>query len=150
MPQRVPSEQGVAATWRTYAQSRSNELRDRLVEYYLDLGIVQRAAKRMARSLPSQVDPDDLTSAGAFGLLTAVERFDPSRGIKFQTFARQPIRGAMLDYLREIDHLSRIARAQSNKLLGTTERLRMKLGRPPCRTGFRFASSSGAVSRPEL
>jgi len=131
MPRKTLSEQEVAAMWQAYAQNRSNDLRDRLVEHYLDVGIVRRAAKRMARTLPGQVDPDDLLSAAAFGLLSAVERFDPSRGIKFETFARQPIRGAMLDYLREIDHLSRVARSQANKLISTTERLRMRLGRPP-------------------
>jgi RNA polymerase sigma factor for flagellar operon FliA len=121
----------VAAMWRAYAQERSAELRDCLVEFYLDLGLVRAAAKRVARALPQHVDPDELLSAGGFGLLAAVERFDVSRGIKFETFSRQPIRGAMLDYLREIDHLSRAARAQANKLIAATERLRMKLGRPP-------------------
>jgi RNA polymerase sigma factor for flagellar operon FliA len=125
------SEQDLAAMWRGYAQSRSNDLRDRLVEFYLDAGLVRRAARRMARSLPQQVDPDELLSAGGFGLLSAVERFDPSRRIKFETFASQPIRGAMLDYLREIDHLSRVARSHANKLIVATERLKMKLGRPP-------------------
>ena len=129
--EKVLSEQEVAKMWRAYAQNRANDLRDRLVEFYLDLGLVRRAAKRMARNLPSQVDPDELLSAGAFGLLSAVERFDPSRDIKFETFATQPIRGAMIDYLREIDHLSRVARARSNKLIKATDRLRMKLGRTP-------------------
>jgi RNA polymerase sigma factor for flagellar operon FliA len=117
--------------WQAYAQNGSVDLRDRLVEHYLDVGVVQRAAKRMLRSLPQHVDIEDLVSAGAFGLLSAVERFDPSRAIKFETFCRQPIRGAMLDYLREVDHLSRVARARANKLRGATERLQMKLGRPP-------------------
>ena len=130
--QTVLSEQDVAATWQAYAQNRSaNELRDRLVEYYLRLGLVRRAAKRMARTLPAQVDPDELSAAGAFGLLAAVERFDPSRDIKFETFASKTIRGAMIDYLREIDHLSRVARARANKLANATDRLRMKLGRAP-------------------
>lgn len=121
----------VAAMWRAYAQTRAPELRECLVEYYLDLGVVRRAARRVARALPHPLDPDELLSAGAFGLLSAVERFDPSRGIRFQTFSQQPIRGAMLDYLREIDHLSRQARSQVTKLMAATERLRVKLGRPP-------------------
>jgi len=134
--QRQPQHQqltdpDVAAMWLAYAQMRPVALRDRLVEHYLDVGLVQRIAKRMARALPQQVDPDELLSAGAFGLLWAVERFQPSRGNKFETFAGQPIRGAMLDYLREIDHLSRVARKHANKLIATTERLRMRLGRAP-------------------
>ena len=132
MPQTRLSEQELAATWRAYAQDRDNRiLRDRLVEHYLDVGFVQRVAKRVARALPQQVDPDELLSAGAFGLLSAVERFEPSRGHKFETFAGQPVRGAMLDYLREIDHLSRVARRHANKLIAATEGLRMRLGRAP-------------------
>jgi RNA polymerase sigma factor for flagellar operon FliA len=131
MPRKLLSEQEVTAIWQAYAQHRANALRDRLVEHYLDLGLVRRAAKRMARTLPCQVDPDELLSAGAFGLLAAVERFEPTRGIKFTTFARQPISGAMVDYLREIDHLSRVARSQANQLSNTTESLKMNLGRPP-------------------
>jgi RNA polymerase sigma factor for flagellar operon FliA len=123
--------------WQAYATDRPIALRDRLVEHYLEAGLVRRIAKRMARVLPQQVDPDELLSAGAFGLLSAVERFDPSRGNKFETFAGQPIRGAMLDYLREIDHLSRVARRHANKLIATTERLRMRLGRAPAEEEIR-------------
>jgi RNA polymerase sigma factor FliA len=131
MPEQELAKRYVATIWRSYAQNRSAELRDCLVEFYLDLGLVGRTVKHLARSLPQQVDPDELASAGAFGLLAAVERFDPSRGVKFETFSQQPIRGAMLDYLREVDHLSRTARAQANRLIEATERLRAKLGRPP-------------------
>ena len=127
----------VAALWQAYAPKRPIPLRDRLVEHYLDDGLVRRIAKRMARALPQQVDPDELLSAGAFGLLSAVERFDPSRGHQFETFAGQPIRGAMLDYLREIDHLSRVARRHANKLMATTEQLRMSLGRAPAEEEIR-------------
>jgi DNA-directed RNA polymerase specialized sigma subunit len=104
---------------------------DRLVEHYLDLGLVRRAAKRMARTLPCQVDPDELLSAGAFGLLAAVERFEPTRADQVHDLRPQPISGAMVDYLREIDHLSRVARSQANQLSNTTESLKMNLGRPP-------------------
>jgi RNA polymerase sigma factor for flagellar operon FliA len=131
------SNEDVAALWQAYAAKRPIPLRDRLVEHYLDADLVRRIAKRMARALPQQVDPDELLSAGAFGLLSAVERFDPSRGNKFETFAGQPIRGAMLDYLREIDHLSRVARRHANKLIATTERLRMRLGRAPAEEEIR-------------
>jgi RNA polymerase sigma factor for flagellar operon FliA len=135
--QQLLTDQDLAATWQAYAPKRPIPLRDRLVEHYLEAGLVKRIAKRMSPALPQQVDPDELLSAGAFGLLSAVERFDPSRGIKFETFAGQPIRGAMLDYLREIDHLSRVARKHANKLIETTERLRMRLGRAPAEEEIR-------------
>jgi RNA polymerase sigma factor for flagellar operon FliA len=60
-----------------------------------------------------------------------MERFDPKRAIKFETFSQPAIRGAMLDYLRDVDHLTRGSRGSANKLMEATERLRMKLGRPP-------------------
>ena len=125
------TERDVAAAWEEYAKTKAPQLRDRLVRYYLDRGLVKRAARKLARSLPNQVETDELVSAGSFGLLSAMERFDLSRQTKFETFSQQFIRGAMLDYLREVDHLSRGARAQANKLIEATERLRMKLGRPP-------------------
>ena len=131
------SEADVKAAWQDYVRTKAPEPRDRLVRYYLEHGLVQRAAKKLARSLPNQVETDELTSAGAFGLLSAMERFDLSRQVKFETFSQQFIRGAMLDYLREVDHLSRGARAQANRLIEATERLRMKLGRPPAEEELR-------------
>jgi RNA polymerase sigma factor for flagellar operon FliA len=60
-----------------------------------------------------------------------LERFDRGRQVKFETFSQPSIRGAMLDYLREVDHLSRGSRTSANRLIEATERLRTKLGRPP-------------------
>ena len=132
MAQQELSQSELARLWNHFSRTKSpGDARDRLVRYYLDRGLVSRVAKKMARSLPNQVELDELLSAGAFGLLAAMERFEPQRGIKFETFSQPSIRGAMLDYLREIDHLSRGSRAQANRLIEATERLRMKLGRPP-------------------
>jgi RNA polymerase sigma factor for flagellar operon FliA len=98
---------------------------------------VTRAAKKLMRGLPAQVELDELVSAGSFGLLAAMERFDRGRQVKFETFSQPSIRGAMLDYLREVDHLSRGSRTSANRLIEATERLRMKLGRPPCEEELR-------------
>src|SRR5262245_59454266 len=83
------------------ALARRNEF---ITKYY---ACVEKVAKRLARRLPAHVDIGELISAGAVGLIEAAERFDPSRSIRFETFAETRIRGAMLDDLRARDTLSR-------------------------------------------
>ena len=95
------NEKESESLWKEYGKTRTKELRDRLVENYLPL--VNVIAGRIAISLPSHVDRDDLISSGFFGLLDAVERYDIKRQNKFETYAGVRIRGAMLDYLRSKD-----------------------------------------------
>lgn len=95
------TEQESESLWKEYAQGHTKALRDQLVENYLPL--VNVIAGRIAISLPSHIDRDDLISSGFFGLLDAVERYDPERQNKFETYAGVRIRGAMLDYLRSKD-----------------------------------------------
>ncbi|MBR5910115.1 MAG: sigma-70 family RNA polymerase sigma factor, partial [Schwartzia sp.] len=95
------SEKESESLWKEFGKTRAKELRDRLVENYLPL--VNVIAGRIAVSLPSHVDRDDLISSGFFGLLDAVERYDLKRQNKFETYAGVRIRGAMLDYLRSKD-----------------------------------------------
>jgi RNA polymerase sigma factor (sigma-70 family) len=78
-----------------------------IVQY---IGHVHVLAKRLQLCVPSCVTYDDLVGAGTIGLIQAVDRFQPSRGLKFGTYARHRIRGAMLDFLREEDPLSRTER----------------------------------------
>ena len=75
-----------------------------------DLDLVNRIARRFQRRVPPCVTLDDLASAGMIGLIQAVDRFDRSRDLKFKTYAQHRIRGAMLDFLREEDPLSRTER----------------------------------------
>ena len=123
--------QCLKAMWREYVATKEPRLRDCLVEYYLDRGIVRRAAKKLAQSLPGHVELSELNSAGETGLLTAMERFDPSRNVKFETFCAPVVRGAMLDFLREIDPLSRHMRKSVTELSAATEELRSAHGRAP-------------------
>lgn len=123
--------QCVRAMWREYAANKEPQLRDCLVEYYLDRGIVRRAAKKLAQSLPQHVELSELTSAGEMGLLAAIDRFDLSRGVKFETFCAPTVRGAMLDFLRDIDPLSRHMRKSVTELSTATEELRSAHGRAP-------------------
>ena len=81
------------------AESVSKQaLRNRLIERYLD--VVRFTAERLGKRLPSEVDVEDLMSAGLFGLMDAIDAFDPDRGVKFETYCAQRIRGAIFDELR--------------------------------------------------
>ena len=78
--------------------------------------VVQGIAHRIAKRLPAHVEVDDLYSAGYLGLLDAAERFDPSRGVLFKTFASHRINGAILDHLRELDWVPRSTRSKGKSL----------------------------------
>jgi len=108
------NQMDVTPLWRRFRQSRSIELRNQLAEYYLPL--VKVVAGRVAIGLPSHVDKDDLLSSGVFGLLDAIERFDPDRKNKFETYAGVRVRGAILDYLREKDWVPVTMRQKNTKL----------------------------------
>lgn len=95
------------------------------------LRLVYLAARRMASKGDGAVDEDELISAGTLGLLQAVERFDPSRGLAFSTFAMQRIQGAMLDELRGRDEYPRPLRARSRELARVVSRLSGTLKRLP-------------------
>lgn len=103
--------------------------RETLVNEFLP-GIRYHASSLKLR-LPQSIEMDDLVSSGVVGLLDAAEKFDSSRGIKFKTYAEFRIRGAMLDYLREMDWFSRAARQNANRLGNAYARLEATLGRPP-------------------
>src|SRR5512140_309058 len=80
-------------------------------------------AARLKLRIPPHIETDDLVSSGVVGLLDALNRYDDSRGIKFKTYAEFRIRGAMLDYLREMDWFPRSARQHSTRLQQTYTRL---------------------------
>ena len=103
--------------------------RENLVNEFLP-GIRYHASALKLR-LPPSVEMDDLVSSGVVGLLDAAEKFDSTRGIKFKTYAEFRIRGAMLDYLREMDWFSRAARQHANRLENAYARLEGILARPP-------------------
>jgi RNA polymerase sigma factor FliA len=119
----------ISAGWEAYTQSRSPEMREKLLVQYLPL--VRRVAGRMLGSLPRSVRMDDLISAGVVGLLSSVNNFDPSLGIKFETYAMNRIRGAMVDSLRELDWVPRSVRQKAKQLERVIEELSQKAGRPP-------------------
>ena len=113
--------------WLGYQQGRKVEIREKLIECYLPL--VKLVASRLAISLPQYVDKDDLISNGFFGLLDAIEKYDPSRGIKFETYAVVRIRGSMLDAIREQDWVPTSVRQKAKQYEQTVARLENQLGR---------------------
>lgn len=103
--------------------------RDAVVEEFIPT--IKYHAARIKMRVPPNIEMDDLVSSGIVGLLDAFDRFDPSRGIKFKTYAEFRIRGTMLDYLREMDWFPRSVRQSSTRLQNAYARLEALLGRPP-------------------
>jgi RNA polymerase sigma factor for flagellar operon FliA len=103
--------------------------RDELVVSHLPL--VKFIVDRIATSLPPHLDREDLRSAAIVGLISAAERFDPSRGVQFKTFAEQRIRGTIMDELRAQDWLTRSLRDKFKKLEKEFAALEQRLGRNP-------------------
>jgi len=117
----------VTALWLQYKENKTVEVRNQLAEHYLPL--VKIVGGRLAISLPPHLDRDDLLSSGFFGLLDAIDRFDITRNIKFETYAGVRIRGAMIDYLRAKDWIPVTMRQKIRKYEQTVYRLENELGR---------------------
>jgi RNA polymerase sigma factor for flagellar operon FliA len=122
-------EAGIVALWRSYGESGAQSLRDRLVLHYAPL--VKYVAGRVGTGLPSHVDVADLVQSGIFGLVDAIEKFEPERGLKFETYAMQRIRGAILDDLRSQDWVPRSVRSRARDVERALERLGARLQRTP-------------------
>lgn len=120
-------EAGIVALWQAFGEHRDQELRDRLVLHYAPL--VKYVAGRVGTGLPSHVEVSDLIQSGIFGLVDAIEKFEPERGLKFETYAMQRIRGAILDDLRAQDWVPRSVRSRARDLERALERLEAKLQR---------------------
>ena len=120
----------VEQLWIEFKRDLNNQdLRNRLVELYLPL--VKYNGERIWSRLPEGVELDDLVSAGVFGLMDAIDAFDLSRGVKFETYCVPRIRGAMLDELRTMDWVPRLVRSKASKLNEAVKSLETRLGRQP-------------------
>lgn len=121
------SDTAVAQLWSDYRESRDEEIRNRLVLQYSPL--VKFVAGRVRSGLPSSIDQSDLISDGVFGLIDAIERFEPERGLQFQTFAVPRIRGAIIDGLRSMDWVPRSVRSKVRDVTAAQSALEARLGR---------------------
>ena len=115
--------------WQEYRQTRDRELRDRLILTYAPL--VKFVAGRLGATLPSHVDEQDLVSYGLLGLIGAIERFDPDREIKFETYAIARIKGAIIDELRSLDWVPRSVRTRAREIERAISELERTLMRAP-------------------
>lgn len=122
---RVVEGRKAAAT--VAAPSSTGYAKDALVERFTPL--VRHVVKRVAATLPRNVDLEDLFSAGVLGLLDAYAKFDADKGVKFETYAVWRIKGAVIDQLRSLDWASRSMRRKARDLDGVTRQLDQKLGR---------------------
>lgn len=113
--------------WQQYTKKPDPAIREKLILEYMPL--VKYVVGRLAVTLPPTVDADDLLGYGVMGLITAIERFNPERGYKFETFAVSRIRGAIIDELRSQDWLPRSVRQKAKEMEVTIRTLEHGLGR---------------------
>jgi RNA polymerase sigma factor for flagellar operon FliA len=115
--------------WERFKEDGSQEAREQLIVHYAPL--VKYVASRVATGLPANVEQADLVSYGIFGLIDALEKFDRSREIKFETYAIPRIRGAIIDELRSLDWVPRSVRFKAREVDKATTELEAKLKRGP-------------------
>jgi RNA polymerase sigma factor for flagellar operon FliA len=115
--------------WRRYKASADERARERLVVAYSPL--VKYVAGRMSSGLPAHVEEADLISYGLGGLISAIDRFDLTREIKFETYAISRIRGAIIDELRTLDWVPRSVRARAREFERANMKLEARLQRAP-------------------
>lgn len=113
--------------WVEYKKTKSTQLRDKFIRQYMPL--VKYVAGKLAVGMPGSVEFDDLVGFGQFGLLDAIEKFDPNKNVKFKTYAVTRIRGAIFDELRQLDWVPRSVRQKSREIEDTIVDLESKLGR---------------------
>jgi RNA polymerase sigma factor for flagellar operon FliA len=113
--------------WQEFKKTKSPALRDKFIRQYMPL--VKYVAGKVSTGMPDSVEFDDLVGFGQFGLLDAINKFDPDKNVKFKTYAVTRIRGAIFDELRELDWVPRSVRQKSREIEDTIVELEAKLGR---------------------
>jgi RNA polymerase sigma factor for flagellar operon FliA len=124
-----PTKQQIQAKWVSYVVNRDRKTRDFLIENYMPL--LFSISKRVHAKLRGHVELDDLTSSGTLGLMAAVDNFDPSRGIAFETFCTYRIRGAIFDEVRAMDWVPRLVRGRARQLAEAEQALSNQAGCSP-------------------
>jgi RNA polymerase sigma factor for flagellar operon FliA len=117
------------ALWREFRRNRDKRVRDRLILTYAPL--VKFVAGRLGSGLPAHVEENDLVSYGLLGLIGAIERYDPDRDVKFETYAIARIKGSIIDELRAMDWVPRSVRSRARDIERAIAALEAKLHRAP-------------------
>lgn len=125
-------EAEILKVWKEYKETRSIEVRDKLILHYAPL--VKYVAGRLYVKVPPNIEQADLVSCGIFGLIDAIEKFDLSKNIKFETYAIARIKGAIIDELRSLDWIPRSVRYKAKELERAYTTLEGKLKRTPTDT----------------
>jgi len=128
-PVKTSQKLDIDRIWSQFHKTRDEHCRNLLMEHYRDL--VKYCAERLHSKLPGKVELDDLISAGIFGLMDAIDAYDPSRGVKFETYCSPRIKGSILDELRSMDWVPRLVRARAHQLAKATHSLETRLGHKP-------------------
>jgi RNA polymerase sigma factor for flagellar operon FliA len=124
-----PQSDAITKLWDDFKATGSIEQRNRLVVHYSPL--VKYVAGRLSAGLPNSIEQADLVSYGMFGLIDAINKFEPSRGNKFETYAMSRIRGSIIDELRSIDWVPRSLRAKARAVEKAYTKLEHELLRTP-------------------
>ena len=122
-------ERGIDGLWAEFKQSGSQTLRNQLIVYYAPF--VKYVAGRVLGGLPRHFDEEDLVSYGIIGLIDAIERFEPERDLRFETYAIPRIKGAIIDELRSIDWVPRSVRTKGRAVEQAVSNLEATLRRTP-------------------
>jgi RNA polymerase sigma factor for flagellar operon FliA len=122
-------EHQVRELWSRYKHGGDQSARDRLILAYAPL--VKYVAGRMSNGLPAHIEESDLISYGLLGLIGAIERFDPAREIKFETYAVSRIKGSIIDELRSLDWVPRSVRSKAREIEKICALLENRLHRAP-------------------
>lgn len=115
------------ALWQEYIKTGSSQVREQLIMEYA--GLVKIVAGRMGMYLGYTVEYDDLVGYGIFGLIDAIDKFEMTKGVKFETYASLRIRGSILDQIRKMDWIPRTLRQKQKKLETAIKEMEIKLGR---------------------
>ena len=134
-------DEAISELWRSFKDSGDLALRERLILHYSPL--VKYVAGRVGVGLPPNIEQADLVSYGIFGLIDAIEKFDVSRAIKFETYAISRIKGAIIDELRAIDWIPRSVRYKAREVEKAYAALESRLHRTP--TEAEVAAELGMV-----
>jgi RNA polymerase sigma factor for flagellar operon FliA len=128
-PDPATVDAAIAALWREFKETKDPPLRERLILHYSPL--VKYVAGRVGAGLPPNIEQADLVSYGIFGLIDAIEKFDITRAIKFETYAISRIKGAIIDELRAIDWIPRSVRYKAREVEKAYAALEARLHRTP-------------------